>query len=84
METSTEYIAFLNLHQRRFFGEGKGGQASLTFYQGTNKIIAVLIPDFMSYMKMPRLIEQEKFFVSRLLSASTESATDTDRIRSLW
>ena len=53
-----------------FFRGGKGGQASLTFYQSTSKIIAVFIPDFVSYMKMPRLIEQEKFFVSLLLSAS--------------
>ena len=47
--------------QRRFFGGGKGGQASLTFYQITNKIISVLISDFVSYMKMSRLIKQEKF-----------------------
>ena len=47
-------------HQRRFFRGGKS----------TNKIIAVFIPDFVSYMKMSRLIKQEKFFVSLLLSAS--------------
>ena len=51
---------FSTANQRRFF---KGGQASLTIYQSTNKIIAVLIPDFVSYMKMSRLIKQEKFFV---------------------
>ena len=43
---------------------GKGGQASLTFFQSTDKIIAVFIPDFVSYMKISRLIKQEKFFVS--------------------
>ena len=56
--------------QRRFFRGGKGGQASLTFYQSTNTIIAVFIPNFVSYMKMPTLIEQEGFFVSLLLSAN--------------
>ena len=51
-------------YRRRFYRGGKGGEASLTFYQGTNKIIAVFIPDFVSYMKMSRLIKQEKIFVS--------------------
>ena len=55
---------------RWFFRGGKVGQASLTFYQSTNKIIVVIIPDFMSYMKMSRLIKQKKFFISLLLSAS--------------
>ena len=65
--------------QRRFFRGGKGRQASLTFLQSTNKIIAVFIPDFMSYMKMSRLIKQ-KFFVSLL---QTESASATGQIRNL-
>ena len=56
-------IEVVHLMQRRFFRGGKGGQASLTFYQITNKIIAVFIPDFVSYMKKSRLIKQEKFFV---------------------
>ena len=51
-------IEKLKKYQRRFFRGGKGGQASLTFYQSTNKIIAVFIPDFMSYMKMSRLIKR--------------------------
>ena len=67
--------------QRRFFRGGKGGQASPTIYQSTNKIIAVFIPDFVSYMKKSRLIKQEKFFVSLLIV--TESATDTDWIKYL-
>ena len=54
-----QYI--ITLTQRRFFRGGKGGQASLTFYQSTNKIKAVFIPEFVSYMKMSRLIKQEKF-----------------------
>ena len=51
-------------HQRQFFRGGKRGQASLTIYQSTNKIIAVFIPNFVSYIKKSRLIKQEKFFVS--------------------
>ena len=46
-----------------FFRRGKGGQASLTFYQSTYKIIE-LIPDFMSYMKMSRLIKTEVIRIS--------------------
>ena len=63
------FLVKLQPWQRWFFRGGKGGLASLTFYQSTNKIIAVLISDFVSYMKMPRFIKQ-KFFVSVLLSAS--------------
>ena len=43
--------------QRLFFRGGKGGQASLTFYQSTNKIIAVLVSDLVSYMKISRLVK---------------------------
>ena len=38
------------VYQRRFFRGGKGGQASLTFYQSTNKIVVMFIPDFVSYI----------------------------------
>ena len=47
--------------QQRFFRGGKGGQASLICDHSANKIIAVFIPDFVSYIKMSRLIKQEKF-----------------------
>ena len=67
--------------QRRFFRGGKGGQASLTFYQSTNKIKAVFILDFMSCMKISRLIKQEKFSNLYCWELVTESATDTDQIR---
>ena len=57
-------LCFRASGQWRFFRGGKGGQASLTFYLSTNKIIAVFIPNFVSYMEMSRLIKQQKFFVS--------------------
>ena len=68
--SSNHSLQIMCNHQQQFFRGGKGGQASLTFYQSTNKIIAVFIADIMSYMKMSRLIKQEKFFVSLLLSAN--------------
>ena len=55
----------VSIHQRLFFRGGKGGHASLTFYESVNKVI-LFIPDFMSYMKMPRLIKQKTFSVFRI------------------
>ena len=43
---------------------GKGGRASLTFSQYTNKIISVFIPDFMSYMEMYRLIKPGLHYIT--------------------
>ena len=47
--------------QRQFFRGGEGGQASLTFYQSTNKILVAFVPDLLSYIKMSILIKQKLF-----------------------